>query len=307
MPLSKHSRMASSGPDLLFRNRGGFPRRGRTPASGPLRSPSRQGCASAECSRSSRIASRSRSWRSAWSCRSFLKVRIALLRRRTSGPGTLLQPAISDHGSPGQSCLGDIEGARRRLFRLGPVGWLEAVHVDRCIENGAPEMVGQVRIGARIEQEKRKIIVSVDGRQDQRGYAIGFGDIEVRAGSDEHTRGIRSALTSGEEKGRHRAARRMEIIFPSLGRAGYTGHSVDRALISAPCAIDASTTGRDYRRRPHQRRLPLPRFVGVGVRAPAQERVDSIGTAGTRGAVKNGLALRGDRVGAGAGRQQLPR
>ena len=70
-----------------------------------------------------------------------------------------------------------------RWLRIGtPVADGQAVHVDGGVERRHPGfVVPDVRIGALLDQRRGDVVVRVDDRKDERGRAVGIGQVQIGA------------------------------------------------------------------------------------------------------------------------------
>ena len=151
---------------------------------------------------------------------------------------------------------------------------------------GGPSLGGGVRIGAAIEEEAGKLEVRVVQRQHERAHAVGHPLVDVGARFEQGARGVDVAAAHGKEKGRELAGRRGVNVG-----AGGRQHPDGR------CAI--------FGGRPHQRRLSLAGFLGIDVRAAADERLHGVHVARPCRRHQHRLAFGQGRVGIGSGGEQL--
>ena len=174
--------------------------------------------------------------------------------------------------------------------RAGDDGWrvVEAeVRPARpldLVERG-PALVVGVRVRAGVQQVRPELVVAVAGRQDERAGSVEQRLLRTRAGLDEQAR-------HGEMAGPHRERQRAEAARGPRVDVRPAGEQRLRRGQVVLC------------RRPHQRRLPAPPFRAVRVRAAVEQQPHGVRAAGPGHGQQGGLALRGRRVGVGAGVQQ---
>ena len=165
-----------------------------------------------------------------------------------------------------------------------------------------PPLRRGVRIGARVEQHQRQLVVRVARRQQKRVESSRVPPEPPRRGRQRRPPGSASltlapaAISAFATSSRpSRTANRNGVKPP-----------VERAFTSAPRSTRVSHDWRvAFGGRPHQRRLPPARLLRVDVRAVRQQQLDGLETARPRGRHQGGFTTwqGGVRVGAGVEQQ----
>jgi hypothetical protein len=171
----------------------------------------------------------------------------------------------------------------RRLRQLGSrrLRPLNVAQIDGRIERRAAVRVRDVRIGAALEQHRRKLVMAVDDGDQQRARIVGARLIDVGAAVEQRARGIELALPRREQERRH-ATRRAALGLRRCRRR--------QRGIGAPGEQQPHDVGVTFSRRPHQRGLPAE-LLRVRVGAAVEQQFHGLGIARVRRQHQHGLAF----------------
>ncbi len=191
------------------------------------------------------------------------------------------------------------------LVRRRPVGFRHGVHVHSGVQRRAAGFIGDVRIRALIQQERRDIVMSVDHRHQHRADVVRIGRVDFRAGFQQNLRAIQAALPRGEQQ-RRQAAQRHPFLARLLGDLPFP---VPRDLPGVHVRSVRDQLLRHLRMRlghcPHQRRLLPPLLFRIDVRAVREQNFRRFHVPGARHGHQRRFAFGGGGVRIGARVQKL--
>ena len=209
-------------------------------------------------------------------------------------------------------------GVRARAAGEQGLDHREVAGQDRRVQGGVAG-AGGVRVGAPLEQGGHELAVPAVRRHHQGARPVGGGVVDVGPGVEEPARHRRVAVASREEQRRETADLRLlgvgavaapELAVAQLGLQPPADDEPARARtrrhVRASVDQELHDVGVAPGGRPHERRLLLERFAGVGVGAGVEEAPHRLGVTGAGAGHENGLAGLDRRAGVGAGREQQP-
>ena len=164
--------------------------------------------------------------------------------------------------------------------------------IDGGVERRSAEFIGQVHIGARLNQGAGCIVMTVDEGHDQRRqFIVDVLGVQLSPGSSEQRNASGTSLTRGKHQWglgtkRHPLFARLCGVLP-LPDFGC------RPLVDIGTARNELLhhVGMFLSDGPHQCRLPLPCFLSIDFRAIVQEHFRGSDVARTRGRHQSSLAL----------------
>ncbi len=183
----------------------------------------------------------------------------------------------------------------------------QRVHVDRRVQRGHARGLGDVRIGALVDQQAGEIEMQVDDRRHQRARAVGIGPIQVGAGLGERPRRVDGALPRGihqrrpSSSGQDRRPRDDAVAEPELGKRRLVRLRVDVGAMRDQHLDGVRVI---FDRRPHQRGLSQHAFLRVHVGAVIEQHRHHGRVAAACGGHQNRLVFRQAGVRVRARRQQ---
>ncbi len=181
---------------------------------------------------------------------------------------------------------------------------VEVAQLD-CREQGSTlVVVGEVRVGASLEQLCRQRDLAIQQRDEQRRGVVPARLIDIGAELEQQPRHRHVAVANREEQRRHTAVFRRQRALPDdavARRAASPRRNVlalrrrDRGLrldVRAACHQQFDDVRVVLGDGPHQRRLRAHGVLRVGVGAAIEEQCHGVGLAGARRSYQRRLATR---------------
>ncbi len=174
------------------------------------------------------------------------------------------------------------EMRRLRQLRRRRLRPLHVAQIDRRIERRAAVRIGNVRVRAAIEQQRRQIVMAIDDGDQQRARRVGACLVDVGAAVEQRARGVELALARREQERGH-AARRPPLLLRGRRRR--------QRRVRAAGKQQRDDFGMAFGRRPHQGRLAA-KLLRVRVRTAIEQQLHGGGITRVRGQHQRRLALR---------------